>query len=311
MTIKNAAKLTVSRGKVSAKAFLYDVVIILVLLAVVVAVLIPAFSDVAAEIGELNIGDKAYDVLAKYNAEDAVRNTAVETLSAALNEAVEIFANKFLVQSVIIIAIGVVITRILFALKTLPMMDVVNSFMSTNSDYDFASNFVHNIKPSFRYSLIYSLFCLPFDAALALYVLFGLVPTITTLGIFGPSVVVIIVCAIFALRKVLLTNWVPEMLVNGGKAWSALGYSIRVGIKNFMDYFSQFFGFAILVWATVIALSLASFGVAALILVPMVGMFSKVYDLVDYYERRGMRYYAERDDVVVPEGAEAPVKEEA
>ena len=277
----------------------------------IVAVLIPAYSDVAEEIGALKIEDKFYGVVAQYGGSEIVRNEAINQLSISLNEGMQIFANKFLVPSALIIAVCIIVTRVLFALKTMPMMDVVNSFMSTNSEYDFASNFVHNIKPSFRYSLIYSLFCLPFDGLLIAYILYGLVPTMNALSLFGPAAALIVICSIFALRRVFLTNWVPEMLVNGGKAWPALGYSIKAGAKNFIEYFLNFFGYSVLVWALVAGLTISSFGVAAIILFPFARMFSKVYDLVDYYERRGMRYYSERDDVVVPEGAEPlPAKEE-
>ena len=64
MVVKNSAKLTLSRGKVSVKSLIYDIVVLLVLAAVLVAVLIPAFSDVAAEIAELDVPDKLQQVVA-------------------------------------------------------------------------------------------------------------------------------------------------------------------------------------------------------------------------------------------------------
>jgi hypothetical protein len=152
--------------------------------------------------------------------------------------------------------------------------------------------------------LVYALVCLPFDAALFAFILFGVVPTISALGLFGMPVVVITICAIFTLRRVFLSNWVPEMLMNGGRVWHGLGVSIKEGAKNFFAYAWQFFAYAVIVWSILVLLGVSTFGVGAVIAVPVVGLFAKVYDLVDYYERKGIRYYAEAGDVVVPQGAE-------
>ena len=88
MVVKNSAKLTLSRGKVSVKSLIYDIVVLLVLAAVLVAVLIPAFSDVAAEIAELDIPAKLQQIVA--NATSVAQSEAavaefVGAIEAALN----------------------------------------------------------------------------------------------------------------------------------------------------------------------------------------------------------------------------------
>ena len=304
MVVKNAAKLTLSRGKVSIKSLIYDLVILLVLLAVVVAVLVPSFSGVSGEIAKLELDKKLHNVIINYNATSQGSETAVTELVNAFNSAVDIFVSEFLLHSITIIFVAVIVTRILFALKTVPTMDVVNSYMSTNSEYDFASNFVHNIKLSFRYAFAYSLVCLPFDALLFVYILFGIIPTLAVCGIFGTTVIVAVVCAIFALRRVFISRWVPTILVNGGKVWRALGESITDGAKHFLGSFIRFFAYSAIIWSVMVTLTISSFGVAAIAVFPLVALYGKVYDLVQYYESNAMRYYAEDGDVVVPAGAE-------
>lgn len=302
MVTKNSLKITLSRGKVSLKSFMYDIAVLLVICAVLIAVLIPAYSAVADEIAGIGLLDKFTELFTKYNAVTPEAGEEVLTnFVDAVTKAFNIFVSKFLVHSIIIIFVAVIIMRILFALKTVPTMDVVNSFMSTNGEYEFGSNFLHNLKLSFKYSLVYALVSLPFDVLLCLYVLYGITFTFNLMGILGSAVVVAVVVLMFALRRVFLNKWVPALLMNGGKVWPALWESVCDGARHFLSRLWQFFAYYALAWSLIVILAVTSFGVAALVIFPIIGLYSKVYDLVSYYESKGMRYYSEVGEVVVPQ----------
>lgn len=304
MLIKNATKITLARGKVSIKSLVYDLCIFLLLFAVMVAVIIPAYSGVAEKIGELDIGTKIYDVIMNYNEISANDMTTVDALVSAVNRGIDIFVEEFVVHVYVIIFVSIIVMRLLFALKTVPMTDVVHAFMSTNSEYDFTSNFVHNIKLSFKYALTYSLLSLPFDAAVFFFLLYGISFVVSVVGIFTPTVILLIVCAILALKRALFMSWVPNLLMNGGKVYKAVLSSFKDCVKHFFGRWAYSMMYYVFAWAALVALALFSFGVAVIFAVPVLNLFSRTYDLVYYYDHNGLRYYSEVGEVSLPQTVE-------
>ena len=181
---------------------------------------------------------------------------------------------------------------------------IIHAFMRTNSEYEFTSNVVHNKKLSFKYAFTYSLLSLPFDAAVFFFLLYGISFTVGLVGIFTPTVLLLIVCAVLALKRALFMSWIPNLLMNGGKVFKAFGASVRDCAKHFFGRWAYSLIYYVLVWTALVIVSLFSFGLAAIIAVPVLNLFSRTYDLVYYYDQKGLRYYSEVGEVSVPQKVE-------
>lgn len=300
MSFINALKLSLSRSGLVFKILLYDIIILLVIVGVCAGVLITEINFVAEQIGELDIVTKFTEGLKDYlTTNSGSLGDNLQSFYDATGAAIELISANVFETAYITLAIAFIVSRFLFALRTIPTYDILNNYMKEGANYFFMSSYVKNFSKSAKFAGLQTLFCLPFDILIffAGYFLIGFL--FSSLGLLGPFVAIIVFMCLLAFRNTIFFFWAPQV-VGGTPMVKAFGESIKIAFKTFGDTFSMMVVCNVLVMALVIGALITTYGVGLLILLPLISIFSASLSLVKYYDFKRMRYYVLADTVINP-----------
>ncbi len=305
MSFINAIKLALSRSGLLFKILLYDIIVLFVVVGACAGVLISEIQYVSQEIGQLDIMTKLAEGLKLYlSGNELTIGESLQSFYEATSQAFNIISTNVFNTAYIAIAIAFIVTRYLFALRTLPTYDIMNRYMEEGSNYFFMSTFVSSFKKSAKFATFQTLFCLPFDVLMFVigYFLTGFL--FGVLGILAPFIVIIVIICLIAFRYTLFFFWAP-LVVRGTPIIKAFTEGLKLGLKNFGDIFTLMIVYLILMFATLSTLLFATYGVGLLIALPLFFIFLVALALVKYYDVARLRYYVTADTVINP-----PVVEE-
>ncbi len=304
MSFINAIKLSLSRSGLLFKILLYDIIVILVIVAICAGVLISEINYVAEQIGQLDIVNKLGEGIREYiTSGKGTLGDNLQQFYDATSASIDIVSQNLFNTAYITIAIAYVVCKFLFALRTLPTYEILDSYMQEGANYFFMSTFVRNFGKSAKFAGIQTLICLPFDALIFMAGYFLIGYLFGALGILAPFVVLIVLICLLAFRNTLYFFWIP-LVVKGTPVIKAFGQSIKLVFRDFGDTFSLMAICTVLAVSLIMGLLLTTYGVGLLILFPLMFIFHASLSLVKYYDLNRMRYYVLADTVINPPAIE-------
>jgi len=315
MNVKNSLKIAANEYNLIFKILLFDFIVFIVIFIISAAFLATEASEFIRQINDVHIFEKIQAVIDTILAGGSTEEAGA-AVTEGFDEILEIFKvnSTFLNKTFIVMAVVYLLMRFLLNLRSIPVADILNTRMSSNTKFGFTSNLISNIGKSSKFSLALIAVQLPVDILIfaLLYLLTG--PLFSVFGVFALTLMFIIVIGLVTFKDTLTFCWIPSIVVDNKKIWSSFAESIKSGFKNFGTLYGIILILRVIAVAFFGIITVFTFGAGALIALPLIQIIQRTIELVFYYDKRKLRYYSDAGkDIVTPEGAEVediPVKKE-
>ena len=301
MKIKNINSVFYSRLGLVFKIIIYILILLFVTSIISFAIITPISKDLRKGIAEVGLADSFVEYL-----QASINGTNVDGARANLLEAVTKIDDVMSTWSgevagtIIVFIIFMFLYGILYFMAYYPISDIINHFMSSNSKYGFAANYIANAKKSFKFSIIYLLYTMVvyvigFAIAIGLGILIGKLNAI--LGLF---VMAFLSIGTLALRRAIVPYWIPAMVSKGLSVYDGFAKNMELIKGNFFRHLGEYFVIYTISIVIVVISTFVTFGVSLIITYAGVWLYIQVKDLVEYYHTTGMKYYIDEQTVINP-----------
>lgn len=289
MTFKNAFKLLLSKFSCVWSILLYVIILLVILTSLGLTFILPvyhAFSD--AGVG-IMVGELIASVL-----DGASLTSIFESVRFIFDAIGKVFADKpeaATNSALFVVLVLTVAYRFILGLYELPLVAVIQGFMSDNARYGYTSRFVSQLGRSVLFSVVKMLFMTIYDTLMHLAV-YGVGLLVSGCGvIFVPFAAMLVYIILLSLRYSLIASWSPAVVVGGKGIFSGLTYSIKFAAKSFGSIYLTF----MMVWIMIIAfcslIGIFTFLVGLIIAIPVCMFFINLLNMTFYYGRNGKSYY--------------------
>ncbi len=295
MSFKNSFKIFLSRFSLVWVLCIYTIIAggLIALLS------LPFVSIIFRTIREAGIGDEFAQIYRNL-LEGATLSNIAEQLALTFKNFIALFTtNKTLsvASSLLILVVVIFAFRFLTGLYELPLINVLDNYMSSNAKTGFAANFISNLGKSSLFSLVKMLYTILADVViLAVIRLLWLLFTVPVLAFFTPFIIMICYIVLIALKSAFMSAWAPAIINGNMPIFKAFAFSIKNTLKNFKSVF----GNLIITWLFIIALNvfigIFTFGAGLIATIPISMLFICILNLTLYYNKNNKRYYI--DDAV-------------
>lgn len=268
---------------------LYVIILLVILTSLGLTFILPvyhAFSD--AGVG-IMVGELIASVL-----DGASLTSIFESVRFIFDAIGKVFADKpeaATNSALFVVLVLTVAYRFILGLYELPLVAVIQGFMSDNARYGYTSRFVSQLGRSVLFSVVKMLFMTIYDTLMHLAV-YGVGLLVSGCGvIFVPFAAMLVYIILLSLRYSLIASWSPAVVVGGKGIFSGLTYSIKFAAKSFGSIYLTF----MMVWIMIIAfcslIGIFTFLVGLIIAIPVCMFFINLLNMTFYYGRNGKSYY--------------------
>ena len=301
MITKNINSIFLSKATLAFKMVLYLLIIVLVFGVIGFSIIMPISKGLRADIEQIGIGHKfASYVEASLTGRDTEEARLV--LVDALQKIDDVMANwnGEVIAAVVIFIILAILYAVVYFMSYYTVSDILNNFMSSNSDYGFGANHIANLKKSGIFALWYTLYIvviygIGFALAITLGLLIGRLNAL--LGLF---VMYLLAMGTLALRRALTPFWLPAMVSKDLSCTDAFYKNMEQLKGRFWKTFGAYFVLYIIGIVLFIASSILTFGVATIFIFSAIWLYMQIRDMVAFYHINGMKYYIDEQTVVDP-----------
>ena len=293
-------------------SLLYKVIAYLLLITIIFSVLgaaafVPTLKGVFKEIKEVQLNESISNYLSALlkgnTGDDGLSiSMAYNELVLGIDQIFHILDNHDIAVTLAFVFLLLFIILFMFAyhLVYYTTSGVIHAFMSSNSRYGFASNFVANLKKSSSFSLLYTpLIVMYYLIAIFLIVVLTLVASKIN-GYFGIWFGYLLSVAFLALRRTLFAAWIPAMVVDGKNAKEALEINGKFVKKRFLKLFSYYLAIYMTAIVALTLFTVLTAAVATIFMFAAILVILQVLDMVEYYTYFGYKYYIDDQTVVDP-----------
>ncbi len=301
MPLKHSISILMSRFSLTYKTLLYLMIVIIFFGIIGVCALLPMIKPLTAAIDEIAITTHLYDTffdIVKGNVENQQAN--YDLLVSDFNAVKNAFSSNTasVALSVVWIVIVLVMFKIAMTLCHYPISDVVNNFMAYNSRYGFSSNFIHNIGISFRYALAEFIVTLPYYLICAALICgIGYLVFLIS-NIIGIVIAFTLIVIMFALKKTLLSFWLPHIIYTKNGVFKCLKEQFRLLKHKFLKVFGLYVMAILLMFAFTVIFGITTLGVGFFLGYAMCVVIARIIDMVIYYRDQDHKYYIEPKNVI-------------
>lgn len=268
---------------------LYVIILLVILTSLGLTFILPvyhAFSD--AGVG-IMVGELIASVL-----DGASLTSIFESVRFIFDAIGKVFADKpeaATNSALFVVLVLTVAYRFILGLYELPLVAVIQGFMSDNARYGYTSRFVSQLGRSVLFSVVKMLFMTIYDTLMHLAV-YGVGLLVSGCGvIFVPFAAMLVYIILLSLRYSLIASWSPAVVVGGKGIFSGFAYSIKFAAKSFGSIYLTF----MMVWIMIIAfcslIGIFTFLVGLIIAIPVCMFFINLLNMTFYYGRNGKSYY--------------------
>lgn len=281
------------------------------------AILTPTLSTFVKELKMLNLDDTIKEYLLSIfkgvadndlpsdevtNPQNPGMTQEYQNLVQGMRDALAIFKQNLgaIWGGIVAIIILIILFAIFYYICLYTVTDIMNAFMSSDSEYGFTSNLVANLSRSIRFALAYvglSLVILAFIFALSLGLGFLFSAWNNLIGIIISYFTLLVLLSV---KRALFAGWMPAYVVSDMTLKESLVANFKIAQKYFKDSLGMYlmlYLFALILAAVVGVLTL---GIGFMIVVSMCTVFAQAFDLVNYYHYSGKKYYKDVQHVVDP-----------
>jgi len=302
MNLKNAFGIFTTKSGLILKALIYDFIIFIIMAALGAGLILPSFEHIFNEIGALDILGKIWAVVGDILGGNPDLAVSVDTMNAALDDALAIIQNNFWVlrNMYIVAAILIVAFRFVYELRSVSVSDILNSHMDAHIKDGFTSNYIRNIGMSAKYSIFKLLMMLPYYAVLFAGGYFAIGFIFSVFGIFAPMLLLIFIVTLTAIKNTLFFGWLPNIVQGKNGVWRSFANSCVYAKRNFFKIFAKLIFFYMFGIAFTVALTIFTFGIGLFIALPCCFIFLRCLELTHYYNDKKLRYYTDENTIYTP-----------
>lgn len=318
MITKNSFSILVSKYSLVYKIAIALILAIIIFSIIGYAILAPTLSNFMSEIKELNLDDTIKEYLASIfkgvgsdnlpEVEDPVNSSnngmtqEYKNLVQGLRDAADIFKNNLgaIWGGVVAIVVLIILFAIFYYMCLYSVTDIMHAFMSSDSEYGFASNLVANFSKSIKFAFAYvglSLLCLAFIFAFSIGVGFLFSAWNNLVGIIITYFMLLILLSI---KRALFVGWMPAYVVSDMTLKESLVTNFKVAQKYFKDALGIYFMVYLVALILSVIVGILTLGIGFMIVVSFCTVFAQAFDLVNYYHYCGKKYYKDVQHVVDP-----------
>lgn len=211
---------------------------------------------------------------------------------------IQVLINTNLFVFIYLAIIVLVVIPFFFKLSDVPASESAYSYMSSLNKNSFSINYVNLLGKSAGYSILKTLFEIPFMFALlgGVYGFLNLSQIGDTWVVVTPLLVFVFVVLMIALFITFFSGWAPSIVVFNVCAGKGLKKGIKAVGRNFLSVLSSF---AVTI-AVVLCLTYL-FNIYALVFaVPFMSLIIAIFGNVLFFESQGMDYYISPEKIVKP-----------
>lgn len=315
MIPKNSFSILISKYSLVYKLAIALIIVLVIFCVIGYAILAPTLSSFVKELRTLNLDDTIKEYLSSVfkgvQSDDAgeglIDNYGGQTveyqnLVQGIKDAVEIFRNNLgaIWGGIVAIVLLIILFSVFYYVFLYTVTDIMNAFMSSDSEYGFTSNLVANLAKSVKFSLTYvglSLVLLAFIISLSVGLGFLFSAWNNLAGIMVSYFTLLLTLSI---KRALFAGWMPAYLVSDMTLKESLVANFKVAQKYFLDALGMYFMVYLIALILSAVVGVLTFGIGFMIVVSMCTVFAQAYDLVNYYHYCGKKYYRDAQNVVDP-----------
>lgn len=296
MMFKNTVRLLMANFSTVWKLILYY----LVILGIIVGLMSPFFGIIGSSINATGDLSKIGELLTTFNVSVNFIGFVGQLnilIASVLESILTLFATNVWV-AIYLSVLLLYVVPVLFGLADLPVGQSLFGYMSSLTKYSFVGSYVSMLGRSIRFQLFKNLTYLPFNILIA--AIFVLTLKLATVGglmvYFLPIVILVPFILLTALKRTLLSGWMPAKVVYDCNMFVAFGKGLKAVFKRFFRVFST----ALVMTVIVFAFSYLFGTYALLVIIPVAMAMFYVFEMVTFYSSQGMRFYVDLDTIVKP-----------
>lgn len=291
MSFKNAFKLLLSKFRYVWTILAYLAVMFIVLLSLGLTFLLPVIRALTAA----GVGDMLNAALVTF-----LNGGTILGLFTAFGEVLVTVKNVFATDSktfvnsmLFVVLVATVAYRFLMGLYELPLVSVIQGFMSDNARYSYMTKYVALFGTSVKFSLVKMLVMTVYDSLMCV-VTFYITRFCSAISlILAPTALTFSLLIFLSFRYALISAWSPAVVVEGKKIFPALWISIKHAFRHMGSLFSLFFIVWLIAFALNVFVGIFTFGVGLLVSAPVTMFFINLVNMTFYYGRAGKSYYVD------------------
>ncbi len=291
MSFKNAFKLLLSKFRYVWTILAYLAVMFIVLLSLGLTFLLPVIRALIAA----GVGDMLNAALVTFLNGGTILGlfTAFGEVLVTVKNVFATDAKTFVNSMLFVVLVATVAYRFLMGLYELPLVSVIQGFMSDNARYSYMTKYVALFGTSVKFSLVKMLVMTVYDS-LMYVVTFYITRFCSTISlILAPTALTFSLLIFLSFRYALISAWSPAVVVEGKKIFPALWISIKHAFRHMGSLFSLFFIVWLIAFALNVFVGIFTFGVGLLVSAPATMFFINLVNMTFYYGRAGKSYYVD------------------
>lgn len=291
MSFKNAFKLLLSKFRYVWTILAYLAVMFIVLLSLGLTFLLPVIRALIAA----GVGDMLNAALVTFLNGGTILGlfTAFGEVLVTVKNVFATDAKTFVNSMLFVVLVATVAYRFLMGLYELPLVSVIQGFMSDNAKYSYMTKYVALFGTSVKFSLVKMLVMTVYDS-LMYVVTFYITRFCSAISlILAPTALTFSLLIFLSFRYALISAWSPAVVVEGKKIFPALWISIKHAFRHMGSLFSLFFIVWLIAFALNVFVGIFTFGVGLLVSAPVTMFFINLVNMTFYYGRAGKSYYVD------------------
>ncbi len=300
MEIKNSINILFSKFNINYRVLLYLFIAMTIVIAIGVSIIIPSFTAVFDSPETSELFTEVRQQLGRFLSGDIPFSDFTAAITTFFDGVTDLWGSTNAPAVFwVTIAVMCVFLRFVTSFCYPVVTDIINSFMSSNMSYGFASNMLKNFKLSMNYAFFHTIFSAITDT-LIIFTVTGLIRVfLPFINVFAFAIGLLAAIILIALRLTFSSGVVPEMVVGQeNNYFKAVKKSWPRIKKSFQKIFGAYCITTFSVYCLIALLTLPTFGIAFFVFSTVFVVFVQILQLVFYYGGNKMRYYTDSYTIV-------------
>lgn len=303
MKFKHTFHVFVDNFSIVYKQLLYRIIVMAIFGSITVAVIYPFVMSLINSEQLRHLIDIAKDYLISLlNGEFSELSVLADNVIKAYNAFWELLRTKLtsFILSCLLLLLVHLVSKWFEGLGNYATAAAINDKMALRAKQPFTTTLIRNLKDAAIYSAIYVPLSTLYDIAVAtimFFLLFFLLNNVlyflVCLFLFVLAIVVSIV-----VKMTFTTDWLPAIIRGKKGQLGSFKYTFSQNGKSTLHVMSDFAVIVLLIFSLNVAAAITTLGVGLLLTIPSSYVLILCYELVNYYDREGHKYFIDNNTVI-------------
>lgn len=303
MKFKHTFNVFIDNFSIVYKQLLYRVIIMLIFGAITTAAVYPFIMSLINSEQLQHLIDIAIDyALNLLNGNFSELSSLAENVIKAYNAFWELLRTKFtgFVLSCLLILLVRLVSKWFDGLGNYATAAAINDKMALRAKQPFITTLIRNLKDAAIYNAIYVPLSMLYDLAVATVMFFLLFFLLNNVLYFLVCLFLFVLAIVISLviKMAFTTDWLPAIIRGKKGQLGAFKYTFSQTGKSTLTVMSDFAIIVLLIFSINVAAALTTFGVGLLLTIPSSYVLILCYELVNYYDREGLKYFVDNNTIV-------------